>query len=225
MTPMELDKKLMHDVQMLVSRLVEKAPQLIDNFTTNLAEAWMHIRCKFDGGKVINCSQSGSWQHRCTGAGLQHNLGKTWGPQVWAEMTKAPANQVFVHASQTDSEKLEKDRKRKATEKAKENRRKSKYARIDNSRQAKKAYVHNDENTRPEEVVDDVSPEYLEELKSGYYETKVIISEEEASAIERETREQHGSELWRTERKKRITASVVGSITKMKQTTKHGKKS
>jgi hypothetical protein len=80
---MEIDKKLMHDVQMLVSRLVEKAPQLIDNFTTNLAEAWMHIRCKFDGGKVINRSQSGSWQHRCTGAGLQHNLGKTWGPQVY----------------------------------------------------------------------------------------------------------------------------------------------
>ena len=80
--PTEIDKKLMHDVQMLVSRLVEKAPQLIDNFTTNLAEAWMHIRSKFDGGKVINRSQSGSWQHRCAGAGLQHNLGKTWGPQV-----------------------------------------------------------------------------------------------------------------------------------------------
>ena len=93
-TPMEPDKKLIHDVQMLVSRLVEKAPQLIDNFITNLAEAWMHIRCKFDGGKVISHNQSGSWQHRCTGTGLQYNLGKTWGPQVWAEMTKAPGNQV-----------------------------------------------------------------------------------------------------------------------------------
>ena len=49
---MEIDKKLMHDVQMLVSRLVEKAPQLIDNFTTNLAEAWIHVGSKFDGGKV-----------------------------------------------------------------------------------------------------------------------------------------------------------------------------
>ena len=54
---MELDKKLMHDVQMLVSRLVEKAPQLIDNFIANLAEAWMHIRCKFDRGKVIHQPQ------------------------------------------------------------------------------------------------------------------------------------------------------------------------
>ena len=139
-------------------------------------------------------------------------------------MAQVPANQVFVHASQADSEKMEKDRKRKATGRAKENRRKSKYAQTDNSHQAKKAYVHHDESTRPEEVVEDVSPEYLEELKSGYYETKVMVSEEEACAIEKETREQHGSELWKIERKKRITASVVGDIAKMKQTTKRGKK-
>ena len=56
-------------------------------------------------------------------------------------------------------------------------------------------------------MVEDVSPEYLEELKMGCYETKVMVSEEEACAIERDTREQHGSELWKMERKMRITAS------------------
>lgn len=60
----KLNEKMMHDIQMLVARLVEKAPQLMGNFTTNLAESWMHIRSKFDGGKVINRSQSGSW-HGC----------------------------------------------------------------------------------------------------------------------------------------------------------------
>ncbi len=35
----------------------------------------MHIRMKFDGGKVINRSQSGSWEHRCVGAGLRQNMG------------------------------------------------------------------------------------------------------------------------------------------------------
>ncbi len=45
---------------MILSRLVAKAEQLIDNVTTNLAESWMHVRTKFDGGKVINRSQSGS---------------------------------------------------------------------------------------------------------------------------------------------------------------------
>ena len=56
------------------SFLAAKAPQLISNFTTNMAEAWMHTRCKFDGGKVINCSQSGSWEY-CMGVLLQLNMG------------------------------------------------------------------------------------------------------------------------------------------------------
>ena len=55
--PVELNDKMMHDIQMLVARLVEKASQLLGNFTTNLAESWMHIRSKFDGGKVINRSE------------------------------------------------------------------------------------------------------------------------------------------------------------------------
>ena len=64
--PNEIDPQMMHDIQVLISRLVAKARQLIGNFTTNLAECWMQIRCKFDGGKVVNRSQSGSWEHRCS---------------------------------------------------------------------------------------------------------------------------------------------------------------
>ena len=56
-TPVKINPKLFHDIQTALARLVSKA-------TTNLAESWMHIRCKFDGGKVINRSQSGSWEHR-----------------------------------------------------------------------------------------------------------------------------------------------------------------
>ena len=39
----ELNPQLMHDIQVLVSRLVSKAGQLIHNLITNLAENWMHI--------------------------------------------------------------------------------------------------------------------------------------------------------------------------------------
>jgi hypothetical protein len=41
----------------------------------------------------------------------------------------------------------------------------------------------------------------LEELKEGFYETKVIVSKEEAIAIEEDTREQHASDKWERERK------------------------
>ena len=49
----ELNPQMMHEIQVAISRLVSKAHQLIHNFTTNLAENWMHVRCKFDGGKVV----------------------------------------------------------------------------------------------------------------------------------------------------------------------------
>jgi len=52
-------QKMMADIKTAQSRLMAKAGQLIGNFTIYLAEYWMHIRTKFDGGKVINRSQSG----------------------------------------------------------------------------------------------------------------------------------------------------------------------
>ena len=70
LTPMEVDPKMLHDISVVLSRLVAESKQLIGNHTTNLAD----IRAKFDGGKVINWSQSGSWEHRCMGAGLHHNM-------------------------------------------------------------------------------------------------------------------------------------------------------
>ncbi len=86
-SPIEFDNKLLFDIQKCVSRVVAKAPQLIGNQTTNLAETWMNIRCKYDGGKFINRSQSGSWEFRCMGAGLQQNLGHQWGPLLLNKMT------------------------------------------------------------------------------------------------------------------------------------------
>ena len=69
----EVDPKMLHDITTKLSRLMAKSKQLIGNHTTNLAECRMHIRAKFDGGKVIKRSQSGSWKHRCMGAGLRYN--------------------------------------------------------------------------------------------------------------------------------------------------------
>ena len=57
----DINPTLYHDIQVILSRVVAKVSQLVDNVTTNLAESWMHIRAKYDGGKVINRSQSGSW--------------------------------------------------------------------------------------------------------------------------------------------------------------------
>ena len=90
---------MLHGMQLVSSRLAEKAPQFLCNATTNLAEDWMHIRSKSDGGKVINRSQSGSWEYRCMGAGLQQNT-EEWGPAVWSKMKDSSPNQVLINPAE-----------------------------------------------------------------------------------------------------------------------------
>ena len=214
--------KLYHDIQVQLSRLVGKAEQLLGNTTTNLAECWMHMRCKFDGGKVINRSQSGSWEIRCLGAGLRQNLGREWGPQAWKQMTKSSPNKVYSNAAERSAKALSKQRKRKSTDKVKANRRQSKYARQENSAAARKAH---DGGIAPDEVIEDISLESLEELKSSFYQTKVVLTREEAQKIEEQTKDQADNEEWKYERRKRLTASNVGGIAKMKNSTKRGQQS
>lgn len=218
------DQKMIHDIQVVASRLVAKASQLISNETTNLAESWMHVRSKYDGGKVINRSQSGSWENRCMGAGLQHNHGKEWGPNMWSQMTTSPPNEIFSTTAETSARKKDKDCERKARDDVKARRRKGKYSRKDNSVAARKAYSRHDNEVEPDDVTDDISPDILDEMKQRYYQTHVAITTEEAMEIECATRDQAGSDRWKSERKNRLTASKVGGISKMKKTTKRGNK-
>ena len=222
--PTQVDRNLLLDVEILVSRLVAKAGQLIGNFTTNLAENWMSIRCKFDGGKVINRCQSGSWEHRCMGAGLRLNIGPNWGPQVWRDTTRSEPNPILVNTANKTAEKREKDRKRKQTEEAKERRRQSKYPRVDDTAEARKSYSRHDGGIEPDEVSEDLSPEHLDDLKQRFYQTKVVVNQEQTCQIEVLTRSQRDTEMWMEERRKRITASNVGSVAKMKASTKRAKK-
>ena len=223
-TCVEIDPIMMHDIQAIVGRLVTKAGQLIGNFTTNLAEGWMQVRSKFDGGKVINRSQSGSWEHRCYGAALQQNLGRNWGPPTWTKMTSSQASQVFTDTANSIAKKVETTRKQKATVAAKEGRRQSKYSRTDDTIAARKAYSRHDNGIQPDQVTDDISAESLELHKGTFYFTQVELTKEKAGIIEQETREQSASDVWIRERAKRITASRVGSIAKMRKTTQRSKK-
>ncbi len=122
LTLTNIDPRLYHDIQVQLSRLIGKAEQLIGNVTTNLAESWTHIRTKFDGGKVNNRCQSGTWEHRCMGAGLRQNMGREWSLHALKDMTKSSPNQVFINAIERSAKILANDQKRKATEAVKEQR-------------------------------------------------------------------------------------------------------
>ena len=183
----------------------------------------MQIRCKFDGGKVINRSQCSSFHFRCYGARLQKNLGKTSRVSMWEKMTGDYPNEVFVDAADLSAKRVEKDRERKATVKAKASRRKSKYSHHDNSVTARRAYTRHDGLVETEDIENDILPEYLDQLKMSYYSAKVI-STYEKDLIEEQSREQSNCSLWAEDLTERITASRVGSIARMKKTTKMGNK-
>ena len=57
-------------------------------------------------------------------------------------------------------------------------------------------------------------------MKENYFKAQKAVMKQKAVAIEEATRDQAGSYLWKKKRMKRITASKVGSITKIKKTTK-----
>ncbi len=81
---------------------------------------------------------------------------------------------------------------------------------MDNTLAARQAYARHGDSISPEEVTADISPEYLTELKSSFYDTNVKVSKERANEIEMKTRGRSDNDQWMKERSVRITASVVG---------------
>jgi len=74
---------LLRAVETLSDRLVVKAPQLVNNCTTNLCENFMSIHCKMDGGKFYNQMQRGSFYYRSMAAALRVQRGPNWLSYFW----------------------------------------------------------------------------------------------------------------------------------------------
>ena len=81
-------------------RLVMLSSQLIDNETSNLAECYMSIRCRYDGGKQMNRIQSGSFEMRCFAAGMRMQDGPTWPVEAMEHITRTECGQVGQWATQ-----------------------------------------------------------------------------------------------------------------------------
>ncbi len=97
----------------------------------------------------------------------------------------------------------------------------SKYNKSQDSTAARKAYSRHDGGIAPDDIAEDIS---VEQLKSSFYQARVIVSHEQAIEVESRTRGQADSEEWAVERRVRITASRVGGICKMREKTKRSNK-
>ena len=100
---------------------------------------------------------------------------------------------------------------------------------IDNSLSARRAYSRHDDGIELDEQMEDVPSDHLEEMKRNYYEAHVQVNESSANEIKQSTRQQgkgdwSTEQIWQCERHKRLTASQVGGIIKMRNTTKRANK-
>ena len=121
----ELPDDLYFRIQRAGDRMVSNAASLINNSTSNLAECFMGIRCKFDGGKVFNRIQRGSFQHRCYGAGLRFQLGPQWASQAWNHVAGDDPGETMRTHCEDRANTHNKAMKRKNTTSYKEKRKKA----------------------------------------------------------------------------------------------------
>ncbi|XP_078329794.1 uncharacterized protein LOC144624228 [Crassostrea virginica] len=204
-----LDKQMLADVSVLLNRLASKSDRLIGNNTTNAAEAWMHIRSKFDGGKFNNLCNRGSWHARCYGAAARQNLGTKWATTVWESSTKTSPGYFFIemyNKRDKDYENTKKSVKRPDHQK-KRWQKKMKGWSESTSKKARREYGPNST-----EVCDDLDITTLEQLKEEYLKLHIEISNDKLDQIEKQTVQQSASQVWKSERKKRLTASNYGKI-------------
>ncbi|XP_021338853.1 uncharacterized protein LOC110440231 [Mizuhopecten yessoensis] len=204
-----LEADMLRDISVLLDRIASKSRRLLGNFTTNLAESWMAIRCKFDGGKIYNRCNRGSWHSRCYGGALRKNFGPAWSPLVWHRSTGVSPGSSFTSLYRRRSLQLLHSIKSKGKLDVQARKRKRKLASCaaNNTKKAKRSY-----GAGAIDVVPDIEPDDLKLKCDRFLKTQVERDNPHCTMIEEVTRAQSHSVTWQEERKKRLTSSIFGEI-------------
>ncbi|XP_060568496.1 uncharacterized protein LOC132727107 [Ruditapes philippinarum] len=200
-------EELLRDIFLFLNRLSEKANRLIGNFTSNLAESWMSIKCKFEGGKMFNKCFRGSFYARCYGGALRSLLGPAWSPQVYNQLTGKRPDRVFINTYRQRFVRYRCTKRAKGSE-INRNKRKLKKMKASVESSSKKARKEYGETVLQDTA--DISPSQLKKECDTFY--KSTISTCNSKLIEQHTRGQSSNINWFAERKKRLTSSVFGEV-------------
>ena len=180
----------------------------------------MSIRSKFDGGKIFNSCNRGSWHSRCYGSGLRMNYGPEWSPIVFKGKTRHAPGNYFSRLYINRHRQVIYNNKYNAKKTTKEKRWKKKIASAQQSKtlKAKMSY-----GPKAIDVVPDVKECELEKSMVSFYQKNVCIKPERIEAIEKCTIDQSHATYWAEERRQRITASDFASIIKKEKKKHHVK--
>ncbi len=179
----KLPSDLRCGIMSAVDKVVAKADSLVVNATSNLAESIMSLVAKFIGGKQFNRSQQGSYNRRCTGAGLSYQLGAGWHCRVWKGISGSSPGFVMKRAIARKVEQRAACRKRLFGEGRKYKKR------------SEPSKPQGDEHYGPHAVQPDLGADQLK-VRCEEIMGDLKVSETERSSIEEQTRGQSSSDLW-----------------------------
>ena len=190
--------KIIKDVSIILNRVASKSERLIGNFTTNLAECWMHIRTKFDGGKMYNHCNRGSWHTRCYAGALRVNEGPKWSPAVWTKATGTTAGENFDLEYERREKCVENNNTWKNTKESKLKRWKRK---VKSNKESSRVVGRREYGKEARDVEPDMCQEELNKNIEKYMEKEINISNDKINSIEKETRDQSQCDIWKKEKK------------------------
>lgn len=178
------------------------ASSLIYDVDNNIVEQFNSIISKFIGGKRINYCKKRSYQSRCAAAVVSHN---TRTPIYTIRKRLAGGISPSKYAKRLELKRLAK----KKNEKPK-SRKKLTFLKPSTSKGDESYGETCQKPDMPPEEFLHAQRMFLENLKK---------TPEEVDELEELTRDQHISDLWYIERRKRLTASLFGVVCKKRTTT------
>lgn len=178
------------------------SPSLVQKQTSNAAESFMSVACRFMEGKRKNFGQRYLYNLRISAAVLSYNESAYWAEKAMEYLYNRSGGPAWKR--QADTAKAQKLRIKKFNV-----RKPLKVPQL-----APACLHYNSDDPQRPDLPNDVLELKISELRSS-----LQVTEEEAAQIELATHDQANSSEWTIQRKNRITASRAGSIWKLRDTT------
>lgn len=206
--PKELDivenvskTELWKAIDKALERPATLAPSLVKKESSNYAECFMSVACRFVEGKRKNFGQRFLYRTRMAGAVFSYNECGYWATEAYNVLQKKEPSVLWKNMSASSM------RERKRT-------RKYRVKRPLKIQKLGAASFEYGENPQKPDLPDSVLMERIKERKASLQVTTLI-----AHDIEVNTRGQADSDEWKLQRSSRITASVAGPIYRLSDKT------
>lgn len=198
-------KSFQATIHLTVNSLCRHAESLINDDTSNLAEAYMHMVAKFTGGKQCFYGRRASFLWRTYGAGLAFQFGGAcnWHHTAWKAKTGTSPGTPMKKLLKRRNEKKQSSQRSLDTKKldARSESPPPKRQKIDDKTTSMRNEHYGAHSAKP-----DMSPEDLEHAQT-YLLSMLQVTEAERNELERATVGQSSCPRWEEERKQRLTAS------------------